>query len=157
MTNLQELNKKELQVEARMRDVEIQQSWTAARILQELKEVQTPKDYKLHCPKVTTVILELKNFQVAREVLLEYFETCMEQPIPQRKVRLRARLKHWLYRIQEFKKLVSDNERVVVTEIENEFNVYLNWMSQVTGDSDNQHPQLDSRYNQCGGRCISAF
>ena len=63
MTNLQELTKKELEVEARMRDVEIQQSWTAAKILQELKEVQIPKDYKLHCPKV---ILELNNLQVAR-------------------------------------------------------------------------------------------
>lgn len=88
-TNLHELTKKELQVEARMRDVQFQQSWTAARILQELKEVATQKDYKLHCPKVTTLELELKNLQVAREVLQEYFETCVEQPTSHRKVRLR--------------------------------------------------------------------
>ena len=154
MTNLQELTKKELVVEARMRDVEIQESWTAAKIIQELKEAQIQKDFKLHCPKVTTIVLELKNLQVAREVLQEYFETCLENPTPHKKVRLGARLKHWLYRIQELKMLVSDNEKEVVTEIESEFKEYLNWMSQVTGNSGNQNPQQDNITNAEEGASV---
>ena len=151
MANLQELNKNELQVEATMRGVQVQPSWTAAQILLELKEVSTQREYKLHCPQVTNFELELKNFQVTREVSLEYFETCMEQPTPHRKLRLIARLKHWLYRVHEFSKLVSDSEKEVVSEIEKEFKEYLNWQSQETESNENQNTQLGDTTNvhQC--------
>ena len=147
IANLHELTKKELQVEAQMRDIQFEQSWTAARILQKLREVPIQKDYQSFCPKVTTIKLELQNLQVARDVLQEYFEQCVEQPTSHRKVRLRACLNHWLYRVQGLTKLVSDDERMFVTEIEKEFLEYMNWTSQVTADSDNQHLVMDNTTN----------
>ena len=157
MANLQELNKNELQVEATMRGVQVQPSWTAAQILLALKEVSTQKEYKLYCPQVTNFELELKNFQVAREVLLEYFETCMEQPTPHRKLRLIARLKHWLYRVKEFSKLVSDSEKEFVAEIEKEFNGYLNWQSQETESNENQNTQLGDTTNAEEGASVHTY
>ena len=67
---MDELNKEELIVEARMRGVQTDDSWTAARILAAVKEKQCQQvHYSLHCPQVMNISSEIKAFQVAKHVM----------------------------------------------------------------------------------------
>ena len=123
---MEQLSKSELKIEALMRGIQIQDQWTAAKILTMVKEVPSKQvDYSLHCPKVTNLSSELNNFQVAKEVLQEYFEKVMEKPSTKRKVRLSARLKHWMFRLLQVKSLLDKNELQQVIDVESVFQGYL--------------------------------
>ena len=109
-------------MEAHIRAIQVQDQWTAAKILAMVKEgVDKQVDYTLFCPKVINLSCELNNFQMAKHELQEYFEKVMENPSTKRKVRLRARLKHWLFRLSKVKDIIDNNELQQVTEIETFF------------------------------------
>ena len=124
---MDELNKEELIVEARMRRIQTDDSWTAAKILAAVKEKQYQQvHYSLHCPQVIDISSEIKAFQVAKHVMEDYFERVMQKPTSHKKVRLCTRLKHWMFRIMEIKHIVNDNELQQIETIESVFQGYLN-------------------------------
>lgn len=130
-TSFEDLTKKELTTEAYMRGIEVAEDWTVQQLQVALKSTANPVDYSLYFSQVT-VSSEITNLQVAKGILEEYFQKVSEDFTIHRYRRLHARLRHYIFRVQELMKQVPDGEQVKnLQEIFNTFSEYQSKLSQM--------------------------
>lgn len=143
-TGWDNLQKAELIIEARVRGLTVDETWSVLTLLSTLKDSQLPEpNYQLHVPQVTSMAQEILNFQVARGILEESFDKVSESFTTNKGRRLLSRVNHWIYRTQSLKEIVDPENKNLILELEKFFLGIKDSVTKMFSEIPTQHPPVN--------------